>query len=251
MLGDESSLSRMPVRWKPPAGSGPSETSAVTSRLCGVPPASAITFDSCMAKQDECAAAISSSGFVPSRPLSLSKRRRAEYGWSRSTPLGVVRVQGDDIGGVILAVPALNWIIVNHSWHYAFGALGVVVPMIVWGAQRMWTKDHPRALGRNKFPITVSIGEPAPCLLDDHARHCVVGEGDPELQDDRTADPFRHCAFSEAPRNGARGEGDAPVDLQLPGALVPRRFHRDERHPRVDREHHGIDVASDVERVLA
>jgi MFS family permease len=28
--------------------------------------------------------------------------------------------------GVILAVPALNWVIVNHSWHYAFGALGVV-----------------------------------------------------------------------------------------------------------------------------
>jgi len=37
-----------------------------------------------------------------------------------------------------------------------------IVPMIVWGAQRMWTKDHPRALGRNKFPITVSIGEPIP-----------------------------------------------------------------------------------------
>jgi MFS family permease len=28
--------------------------------------------------------------------------------------------------GVILAVPALNWVIVNHTWHYAFGALGVV-----------------------------------------------------------------------------------------------------------------------------
>src|SRR5258707_2466742 len=28
--------------------------------------------------------------------------------------------------GVILAVPSLNWVIVNHSWHYAFGALGVV-----------------------------------------------------------------------------------------------------------------------------
>src|SRR6266581_3511153 len=28
--------------------------------------------------------------------------------------------------GVILAVPALNWVIVNHYWHYAFGALGVV-----------------------------------------------------------------------------------------------------------------------------
>src|SRR4051812_6818424 len=28
--------------------------------------------------------------------------------------------------GVILAVPALNAIIVNHGWHYAFGALGIV-----------------------------------------------------------------------------------------------------------------------------
>jgi MFS family permease len=27
--------------------------------------------------------------------------------------------------GVIVAVPVLNWIIVNHSWHYAFGALGI------------------------------------------------------------------------------------------------------------------------------
>jgi MFS family permease len=28
--------------------------------------------------------------------------------------------------GVILAVPALNWIVVNYSWHWAFGALGGV-----------------------------------------------------------------------------------------------------------------------------
>ncbi|MCH9668543.1 MAG: 1-acyl-sn-glycerol-3-phosphate acyltransferase [Actinomycetia bacterium] len=34
-----------------------------------------------------------------------------------------------------------------------------IVPVIVWGAQRVWTKDHPRALGRNKLPITVSVGE--------------------------------------------------------------------------------------------
>jgi len=27
---------------------------------------------------------------------------------------------------VILAVPALNWVIVNYTWHYAFGALCVV-----------------------------------------------------------------------------------------------------------------------------
>jgi MFS family permease len=28
--------------------------------------------------------------------------------------------------GVIIAVPALNWVIVNYNWHYAFGVLGVV-----------------------------------------------------------------------------------------------------------------------------
>jgi 1-acyl-sn-glycerol-3-phosphate acyltransferase len=35
-----------------------------------------------------------------------------------------------------------------------------IVPLIVWGAQRMWTKDHPRNLGRKKIPITVAVGAP-------------------------------------------------------------------------------------------
>jgi 1-acyl-sn-glycerol-3-phosphate acyltransferase len=35
-----------------------------------------------------------------------------------------------------------------------------IIPLIVWGAHRMWTKDHPRKLLRNRVPITVMIGEP-------------------------------------------------------------------------------------------
>ena len=35
-----------------------------------------------------------------------------------------------------------------------------IIPLIVWGAQRVWTKDHPKSLGRKKFPVTVSVGEP-------------------------------------------------------------------------------------------
>ncbi|MHA0289623.1 lysophospholipid acyltransferase family protein [Mycobacterium sp. C3-094] len=35
-----------------------------------------------------------------------------------------------------------------------------IVPLIVWGAQRIWTKDQPRALGRKKIPVTVAVGEP-------------------------------------------------------------------------------------------
>ncbi|GJF13238.1 1-acyl-sn-glycerol-3-phosphate acyltransferase [Mycolicibacterium cyprinidarum] len=34
-----------------------------------------------------------------------------------------------------------------------------IVPLIVWGAQRIWTKDHPKALGRKKIPVTVAVGE--------------------------------------------------------------------------------------------
>ncbi|WP_156689455.1 lysophospholipid acyltransferase family protein [Mycobacterium sp. Marseille-P9652] len=35
-----------------------------------------------------------------------------------------------------------------------------IVPVIVWGAHRIWTKDHPRSLGRTKIPITVQVGAP-------------------------------------------------------------------------------------------
>jgi 1-acyl-sn-glycerol-3-phosphate acyltransferase len=35
-----------------------------------------------------------------------------------------------------------------------------MVPLIVWGAQRIWTKDHPRNLGHKKIPVTVAAGPP-------------------------------------------------------------------------------------------
>ncbi|VEG38081.1 1-acyl-sn-glycerol-3-phosphate acyltransferase [Mycolicibacterium flavescens] len=35
-----------------------------------------------------------------------------------------------------------------------------IVPLIVWGSQRLWTKDHPRRLRRNRIPITVQVGNP-------------------------------------------------------------------------------------------
>lgn len=35
-----------------------------------------------------------------------------------------------------------------------------IVPHIVWGAQRIWTKGHPKKLVRPKVPIVVVVGEP-------------------------------------------------------------------------------------------
>lgn len=58
----------------------------------------------------------------------FSVAAHAIYKWfpdeKRTLPTAILS-QGSAFG-VILAVPALNWIIVNHSWHHAFGALGIV-----------------------------------------------------------------------------------------------------------------------------
>nr|WP_085981042.1 MFS transporter [Rhodopseudomonas sp. B29] len=68
----------------------------------------------------------------------FSVAAHAIYKWfpdhKRTLPTAILS-QGSAFG-VILAVPALNWIIVNHSWHYAFGALGVVGLMwvVAWFA---------------------------------------------------------------------------------------------------------------------
>jgi 1-acyl-sn-glycerol-3-phosphate acyltransferase len=35
-----------------------------------------------------------------------------------------------------------------------------LIPMIVWGAHRIWPKDHPKNLFRAKVPITVAVGAP-------------------------------------------------------------------------------------------
>ncbi|MFE7744086.1 lysophospholipid acyltransferase family protein [Nocardia sp. NPDC057455] len=37
-----------------------------------------------------------------------------------------------------------------------------IVPLIIWGAHRIWTKDIPRQLGRHHFPIDIRIGAPIP-----------------------------------------------------------------------------------------
>ena len=52
----------------------------------------------------------------------------AIYKWfpdeRRTLPTAILS-QGSAFG-IILAVPALNWLIVHYNWHYAFGALGLV-----------------------------------------------------------------------------------------------------------------------------
>jgi MFS family permease len=89
----------------------------------------------------------------------FSVAAHAIYKWfpdeKRTLPTAILS-QGSAFG-VILAVPALNWIIVNHSWHYAFGALGVVglmwgVAWLVMGKEGPLVQTHAMAAADPRVP---------------------------------------------------------------------------------------------------
>lgn len=35
-----------------------------------------------------------------------------------------------------------------------------LIPLVLWGSQRVWTKGHPRRLGRTRTPISLDVGRP-------------------------------------------------------------------------------------------
>jgi MFS family permease len=89
----------------------------------------------------------------------FSVAAHAIYKWfpdeKRTLPTAILS-QGSAFG-VVLAVPALNWIIVNHSWHYAFGALGIVGLMwaaawLVWGKEGPLTQTAAMAAAEPRIP---------------------------------------------------------------------------------------------------
>ena len=63
-------------------------------------------------------------GEGPAWPVAL----HAAYKWfpnkERTLATGVMALGGTT--GILIAPPLLNWIIIHYSWHWAFGALGVV-----------------------------------------------------------------------------------------------------------------------------
>ncbi len=39
-----------------------------------------------------------------------------------------------------------------------------IIPIVIWGAQRVWTKGFPKRLGRTNTPISIAVGEPIPAV---------------------------------------------------------------------------------------
>ncbi|MFI8775154.1 lysophospholipid acyltransferase family protein [Gordonia sp. NPDC062954] len=107
-----------------------------------------------------------------------------------------------------------------------------IIPTVIWGAQRVWTKGHPKNLGRSNVKIMIGVAEPIePAGTADEitARlHEVMGKKLLELQD----------AYGEHPAGEywvpARLGGSAPtleeanrMDAEEQAAKAARRAERE------------------------
>src|SRR6185437_8752800 len=121
----------------------------------------------------------------------------------------------------------------------ALEAQAPIIPLIVWGAQRAWTKDHPKSLGRNKLPITVVVGVPIPATGTMEQLDATLRESMTALLHKTQLDyPHPEGAYWVPRRLGGRASGPS-VKREVTGDPRPDR-HRCGRHAaRRRREDHG------------
>jgi 1-acyl-sn-glycerol-3-phosphate acyltransferase len=102
-----------------------------------------------------------------------------------------------------------------------------IVPLIVWGAHRVWTKDHPRAaLLRNKIPITVAAGPPIQPTGDIECLGAELrGEMEPLLQRTQQEYPHPVGAFWMPRRLGGSAPSPAAARV-LDDRELAERAHR-------------------------
>lgn len=109
-----------------------------------------------------------------------------------------------------------------------------IIPTVMWGAQRVWTKGHPKRLGRTGYKIMIGVAEPIQPVGDAETitaqLHKVMSDKLLELQD----------AYGEHPKGEfwvpARLGGSAPtleeanrMDAEEKAARAAARAQRAER----------------------
>ncbi|CAM5235001.1 hypothetical protein SMICM304S_01559 [Streptomyces microflavus] len=108
-----------------------------------------------------------------------------------------------------------------------------LIPMALWGTQRIWTKGRPRNFRRSHIPITIRVGEPMEAPADQYAGAITrrLRERVQELLEAAQWGPTR-CARSRAPagavvtstRRGPHGRGVS--HRRFAGPLLPARRRR-------------------------
>ena len=83
-----------------------------------------------------------------------------------------------------------------------------LIPSIVWGAQRQWTKGGKRDIGRSGIPVAVRFGTPMP----------VAADADPEQATTRLRDAMRELLTRVQDEYGPHPRGEFWVPHRLGGS---------------------------------
>ncbi|MFI5714969.1 lysophospholipid acyltransferase family protein [Nocardia sp. NPDC051750] len=102
-----------------------------------------------------------------------------------------------------------------------------IIPLTIWGAQRIWTKGVPRQLGRHNFPIHIRIGE---LLVAEGAADEITTKLRARMSDLLTAAQEGYPMPAGAPWVPARLGGSAPT-LEQAAVLEAEEYAR-RRTPR-------------------
>ncbi|MGI9085020.1 MAG: lysophospholipid acyltransferase family protein [Aeromicrobium sp.] len=90
-----------------------------------------------------------------------------------------------------------------------------IIPVIVWGAQRIATKGRPKRLGRTKTPVMVSVGEP------------ITAAGTPDELTERLREAMQAMLLDVQDAYGPHGVGEDWVPARL-GGSAPTLAEADE-----------------------
>jgi len=105
-----------------------------------------------------------------------------------------------------------------------------LLPTIIWGSQRVWTKGHPKRLGRTKVAISVWVGEPVPVPAADDVNAAtdeLRGRMEALLHEAQETYPDRPAGPDDTWWQPARLGGTAPTPDEA------AQLDRDERRARI------------------
>lgn len=81
-----------------------------------------------------------------------------------------------------------------------------IVPHVIWGAQRVWTKGHPKNMGRSNVPIHITVADP------------IAPEGTPETLTARLHDVMVETLHRTQENYGPHPAGEFWVPARLGGS---------------------------------
>ena len=81
-----------------------------------------------------------------------------------------------------------------------------IVPHVIWGAQRVWTKGHPKNMGRSNVPIHITVAEP------------IAPEGTPETLTARLHEVMVETLHRTQENYGPHPAGEFWVPARLGGS---------------------------------